>query len=440
MKPTPDKPMTDASNPPAANGTLRRRKAMLAVTLLVSLAALAYGIYYVLVLSHYEITDNAYVQATVVQITPQLPGTVSAVLADDTDRVKAGQVLVRLDPADALVALDQAKAQLAQAVREARMLYAGNSTLAAQITTREAEALRAKADLERSRAELDRAQADLRRAQDDAARREPLLASGAVAREEYDHARSQAQSFSGQVAAAQSAVQAAQSAIAAAQSGVVAARAQLVTNQVLTDGTPVERHPTVQRAAARVHEAQLAVQRAHLISPIDGQVARRAVQTGQRVAAGAPLMSVVALEQVWVDANFKESQLANLRIGQPVSLHADLYGKQVEYHGKVDGLGAGTGSAFALLPAQNASGNWIKVVQRLPVRIALERAEVVTHPLRVGLSMRVTVDVTNREGALLPAAQHAPAAAVAPVVPPDPARIASDELVRRIIAENMGTR
>ena len=201
-----------------------------------------------------------------------------------------------------------------------------------------------------------------------------------------------------------------------------------------------ERHPTVQRAAARVHEAQLAVQRAHLISPIDGQVARRAVQTGQRVAAGAPLMSVVALEQVWVDANFKESQLANLRIGQPVSLHADLYGKQVEYHGKVDGLGAGTGAAFALLPAQNASGNWIKVVQRLPVRIALERAEVVTHPLRVGLSMRVTVDVTNREGALLPAAQHAPAAAVAPVVPPDPARIASDELVRRIIAENMGTR
>jgi membrane fusion protein (multidrug efflux system) len=178
------------------------------------------------------------------------------------------------------------------------------------------------------------------------------------------------------------------------------------------------------------------VQRADLYAPAAGHIARRNVQIGQRVQAGAGLMSVVALEDVWVDANFKESQLKSLRLGQPVTLVADVYGKEVTYRGRIDGVGAGTGAAFALLPAQNASGNWIKVVQRLPVRIALERAEVAAHPLRVGLSMRVSVDVSRQDGPMLPKdPRPMPASAAAPE---DPARVAADLLVRRIIAENSG--
>lgn len=393
---------------PATNGNSRRTRAMLLVFSIVALGAVAYGVYYALVLSHFETTDNAYAQATVVQVTPQMAGTVTAVLADETDRVKAGQLLIRFDPADALVALDQAKAQLAQAVREVRGVYATNTTLTAQVAVRQAD--------------LERTQAELQRFQDDAARRAPLLASGAVAREEYDHAMAQARVLKGQVAAMQSAL--------------AAAGAQLAVNQVLTDGTTLERHPTVQRAAVRIYEAQLAVQRADLYAPAAGHIARRNVQIGQRVQAGAGLMSVVALEDVWVDANFKESQLKSLRLGQPVTLVADVYGKEVTYRGRIDGVGAGTGAAFALLPAQNASGNWIKVVQRLPVRIALERAEVAAHPLRVGLSMRVSVDVTRQDGPMLPKdPRPMPASAAAPE---DPARVAADLLVHRIIAENSG--
>ena len=392
-----------------AGSNSRRTRAMLMVTAVVTLAAIAYGVYYAMVLSRVETTDNAYAQATIVQITPQLAGTVTQVLADDTDLVKPGQALVRFDQADALVALDQARAQLAQTVRETRTLYAANATFDTQIASRQAE--------------LARVQSELRRVLDDAARREPLLASGAVAREEYDHALAQAQALRSQVQAAQSALE--------------TARAQLAANQVLTDGIPVDRHPAVQRAASRVHEAQLALHRAQLVAPIGGYVARRNVQVGQRVQAGTALMSVVALDQVWVDANFKEGQLKNLRIGQSVKLQADLYGSKVEYNGKVDGLGAGTGAAFALLPAQNASGNWIKVVQRLPVRITLDPAELAAHPLRVGLSMRVSVDITRQEGASLAQSQR-PAPAPPAAAPEDAARSAADALVRKIIAENRG--
>jgi membrane fusion protein (multidrug efflux system) len=189
--------------------------------------------------------------------------------------------------------------------------------------------------------------------------------------------------------------------VAAATAAVSAAREQLGSSQALTDGTTVDQHPNVLRAAAKVREAYLAFQRNELVAPVDGWIARRSVQLGQRVAAGAPLMSVINLQQAWVDANFKEGQLARLRIGQPVSLVADVYGEKVEYHGKIAGLGAGTGAAFALLPAQNATGNWIKVVQRVPVRIALDAQQVQAHPLRVGLSMLVDVDIQNQDGKLL---------------------------------------
>ncbi len=213
------------------------------------------------------------------------------------------------------------------------------------------------------------------------------MRTGAVGQEEFNHVTAQ--------------LAAAKSGVAAAQSAAEAAREQLASNQSLTENISVEQHPNVLRAAARVREAYLALSRAELVAPVDGYVARRSVQLGQRVQAGAPLLSVIALNEVWVDANFKEGQLRNLRIGQPVELEADVYGKKVDYHGTVEGLGAGTGAAFALLPAQNATGNWIKVVQRVPVRIALDPKEVAEHPLRVGLSMDARVDVSNTDGRVL---------------------------------------
>lgn len=402
--PTPD-------NKPAAapaTGNPARRKALGAVAAAVALGAVGYGAYWALVLNHYESTDNAYVQGNVVQLTPQVGGTVVAINADDTDHVKAGQLLVKLDPADAQVALDQAEAQLAQTVREVRTLYANNGTLKAQIASREAD--------------LARAQSEVARAQDDVSRRSPLLASGAVGKEEFSHATAQ--------------LAAVKSSAAAAESALAAAREQLAANQVLTEGTSVEQHPNVQRAAARVREAYLALKRADLLAPVDGFVAKRSVQLGQRVQAGAPLLSVISLSQLWIEANFKESQLRNLRIGQPVELQADVYGKKTVYHGRVEGLGAGTGAAFALLPAQNATGNWIKVVQRVPVRIALDAKELSQHPLRVGLSMEARVDVSKTDGAMLADGSRASAKAETRVFEQD--QRAADSEVRRIIVANGG--
>ena len=390
----------------APQGNPARKRALTAMAAAVAVAGIAYGAYWALVLNHYESTDNAYVQGNVVQLTPQVGGTVVAINADDTDHVKAGQLLVRLDPADAQVALDQAEAQLAQTVREVRTLYANNSTLKAQIALREAD--------------LARAQSEVARAQDDVSRRAPLVATGAVGKEEFNHSSSQ--------------LTAAKSSVVAAQSAVLAAREQLSSNQTLTDGIAVEQHPNVLRASARVREAYLALHRADLLAPVDGFVAKRSVQLGQRVQAGAPLMSVIALNQVWVEANFKESQLKNLRLDQPVTLEADVYGKKVEYRGTIEGLGAGTGAAFALLPAQNATGNWIKVVQRVPVRIKLDAKELVEHPLRVGLSMDAKVDIRNTDGRML--ADGSRASTVAQTSVFDQNNSAADAEVRKIIVAN----
>jgi len=393
-----------ASPVPAAK---RRRRLWLgAVAAAVAVAAGAYGAYYAAVSSHYESTDNAYVQGNLVQITPQVGGTVVAIGADDTDFVKAGQPLVRLDPIDAQVALDQAEAQLAQTVREVRSLYASNGTLAAQINLRQAD--------------VAKAQSDAAKAEDDLQRRAALTSSGAVGQEEFNHASAQ--------------LTAARSAVAGAQAALAAAREQLATNQALTDNTTAETHPSVQRAAARVREAYIALHRTILPAPVDGYVAKRGVQVGQKINAGAPLMAVVPLDGVWVDANFKEGQLRKLRIGQPVVLEADVYGRKVAYHGTVEGLGAGTGSAFSLLPAQNATGNWIKIVQRVAVRIALQPDELAAHPLRVGLSMDVSVDVHELGGRTLADAPRAKPVASTDVFD-DLQRTADDE-VRRIIAGN----
>ncbi len=395
-----------APAPAARNG--KRRRALAGIAAVVVLAGGAWGLYEWLVASHYEGTDNAYVQGNVIQITPQIGGTVMAIMADDTDFVKAGQPLVRLDPADARVALEQADAALAQAVRQVRTLYANNGTLAAQVSLRQADVVRA--------------QSDIARAQDDLQRRRALSGNGAVSKEELNHAETQLAN--------------ARSALAAAQAGVTAAREQLASNQSLTEGVGVEQSPGVLAAAARVREAYLATRRTELPAPVDGYVARRTVQLGQRVAAGTPLMSVVPLNQVWVDANFKEVQLRRIRLGQPVKLTADVYGKKVEYDGRVEGLGVGTGAAFALLPAQNATGNWIKVVQRVPVRIALQPDQLQANPLRVGLSMDATVDVTQQDGKMLADAPRAAPLAQTQVY--SEIDSGAEAEVQRIIAANLG--
>jgi membrane fusion protein (multidrug efflux system) len=386
----------------------RRRTALLTIGGVVVIAAAVGAGYWSLVLNHFENTDNAYVQGNLVQITPQVGGTVLAIYADDTDHVKAGQPLVRLDAADAEVALDQAKAQLAQAVREVRGMFANNATLSAQISLRESEVARAKSDLAR--------------AQEDVDRRAPLVATGAVGKEEFDHANSQ--------------LAAARSVLASAQAAQLGANQQLGTNRTMTDGIDIAQHPNVLRAAARVREAWLALARAALPAPVDGVVAKRSVQVGQRVAAGAPLMTLVPMTDLWVDANFKEGQLRKLRIGQPAMLTADVYGSKVEYSGTVSGLGAGTGSAFSLLPAQNATGNWIKVVQRVPVRIALDPKQLAEHPLRLGLSMEVQVDVGRQDGKLL--ADGARTAPVAQTAVFDHLNADADAEVQRIVKANLG--
>ena len=358
---------------PVAATSSPRKKWLFRLTGLVVVLGAAYGIYDWMVNSHFEETDNAYVQGNIVQIAPQTAGTVQSIMADDTDYVKEGQIMVRLDPADAKVAFEQAKANLAQAVRQVRTLYVNNGSYTAQIAQRQAEVSKAKNDLAR--------------AQNDLKRRQALTGNGAVSKEELSHAQSQ--------------VDAAQAAVTAAQAAVSTAREQLASNQSLTEGISVNEHPNVQAAAAKVREAYLAMQRVELVSPVSGVVGKRSVQVGQRVAPGTPLMAVIPMNQLWVEANFKENQLRNLRLGQPVKMTADLYGKKVEYTGTVEGLGVGTGSAFSLLPAQNATGNWIKVVQRVPVRIALDPKQLEAHPLRVGLSMLVDVDIQNQDGKLL---------------------------------------
>jgi membrane fusion protein (multidrug efflux system) len=321
------------------------------------LAGLAWGVYWYLYDRWYESTDNAYVGGNVVQVTPQVAGTVTEVNADDTQHVKAGAVLIRLDPRDAEVAVQQAEADLAQVTRQVGTLYDNNDQYAAAVAAREAE---------------------LARAKDDLGRRE--LAGGAVSREELDHARE---------------------AVRSAAAALASARAQLASNHTLIGGTQASANPNVAQAEARLRSARLNLDRTTIAAPLEGYIAQRAVQIGQRVAPGSVLMAVVPLEQVWVDANFTEKRLRRVRAGMKVELTSDFYGSGVVYHGSVAGFSPGTGSAFAMLPAQNATGNWIKVVQRLPVRIQLDSKELQEHPLRVGLSMQATIDLHDEGGAAL---------------------------------------
>ncbi|TXH03051.1 MAG: HlyD family efflux transporter periplasmic adaptor subunit [Nevskiaceae bacterium] len=345
--------------PQAANGNGKRQQLLLIIGGVFLLAGLVWLLLWLFVFSQRETTDDAYVGGNLVAISAQMPGTVIAVLADDTQLVKAGQVLVKLDPTDAAVNLAKARSALAQTVRQARQLVEIAAQNDAAVTSRKLE--------------LDRAQADL-------ARREPLLSAHAIAPEEVNHARE---------------------AVATARAAYELAQRQAAAAHALVDGAPLEENPAVLQAKAAYRDAWIGVHRGAILSPVTGYVAQRGVQVGQHVQPGQALMSVIPLHEVWIDANFKEVQLAHIRIGQPAEIDTDAYGSSVVFHGKVAGLGAGTGSAFALLPPQNASGNWIKVVQRVPVRIALDAKELDEHPLRIGLSSNVKVDTTDRTGAVL---------------------------------------
>lgn len=364
-----------------------RKRALRMVAGLFGLAAISFAAYWALHGRFYVSTDNAYVGGNLVQIAPQVSGSVSAVLADDTDFVRAGQPLVRLDDADARVALQAAEAALADAVRGVRGLYLGENQSAAQVSQR-------RADIERVRYQAEQAQIALQQARDEYARREKLQRDKFISPEALQAAKTALQN-------AEAAQLAARAAVTEAESGLEQAQQQRAGAQALVDNTSLEGHPRVAAAAAKVRDAWLALARTTIVAPVSGHIAKRTVQVGARVAAGAPMMTIVPPDQMWVEANFKETELADVRIGQPVTLKSDLYGSSVQFEGHVVGLASGTGGVFSVLPAQNASGNWIKIVQRVPVRIALNPAETADHPLRVGLSMHATLDTHSRNGEVL---------------------------------------
>jgi membrane fusion protein, multidrug efflux system len=345
------------TSPSVAQSTQRQRRTwLITLTVTVVATALLIGLWWLRYARFYQSTDDSYVAGNLVNVMPQVSGTVVSIAAEETDLVHAGQELVRLDATDARVALQDAEQQLARTVRQTRTVFATRDELTAVVSQR---------------------RADLARAQADYDRRRNLTASGAVSAEELGHTRD---------------------ALRAARDALTAAQQSLAASTALVGRTGIADNPDVQAAATQVERAWLALQRTSVRSPVTGYIARRSVQLGERIAPGAALMAVVPLEQVWVEANFKEVQLERMRIGQPVRVVSDLYGGQVVYHGMVAGLGMGTGAAFALLPAQNATGNWIKVVQRVPVRITLDTKELEAHPLRIGLSTRARVEVRETSG------------------------------------------
>ncbi|MEE9657035.1 multidrug efflux MFS transporter periplasmic adaptor subunit EmrA [Kluyvera ascorbata] len=342
-----------------ANKKGKRKRALILLTLFFVIIAVAYGSYWFLVLRHYEETDDAYVAGNQVQIMSQVSGSVTKVWADNTDYIKQGDVLVTLDQTDAQQAFEKAQTQLASSVRQMRQLMINNKQLQANIDIRKTTLAQAQTDLNR---------------------RIPLGNANLIGREELQHAKD---------------------AVTSAQAALDVAIQQYNANQAMILGTKLEDQPTVRQAATEVRNAWLALQRTKIVSPMSGYVSRRSVQPGAQISPTTPLMAVVPASNLWVDANFKETQLAHMRIGQPVTVVSDIYGDDVKYTGKVVGLDMGTGSAFSLLPAQNATGNWIKVVQRLPVRIELDEKQLEQHPLRIGLSTLVKVDTSNRDGQML---------------------------------------
>ncbi|HEY4212058.1 MAG TPA: efflux RND transporter periplasmic adaptor subunit [Steroidobacteraceae bacterium] len=389
--------MDDVTKPAPATqtgGIMQRRRGRWLVFatvgfLVIALVATGYWFFYS---RYYQDTDDAYVAGDLVTVMPQVAGTVISIAADETDFVQAGQELVRLDDSDTTIALRESEAQLARSVRQVHTVFANRDQLEAVVAQR---------------------RSDLNKAQQDVDRRKSLVESGAVSIEELAHVRD---------------------ALSGARDALTAAQKNLAASLALLGQTAVADNPEVQASAAAVKRAYLAQKRTSIRAPVTGYVARRTVQLGERIAPGTALLSIVPLERVRVDANFKEVQLTNMRIGQHAHVIADMYGGHVEFDGRIEGLGMGTGAAFALLPAQNATGNWIKVVQRVPVRIALDPKQLEQHPLRIGLSTRVQVDVRDEAGEQLVRTPRAKPVLETDVYAVDQREI--DATIARIIADN----
>ena len=384
---------TQAQDNAQDTGNPRKRKVMLLVlAVVVALAGAGVWAYHEFIGRWSESTDDAYVNGNVVEITPLVTGTVVSIGADDGDLVHEGQVLINFDPNDAEVGLQSAKANLARTVRQVRGLYSNVDGMKAQVNAQQAE---------------------VQKAQDNFNRRKNLAAGGAISQEELSHARDD---------------------LTSAQNALANAKQQLKTTSALVDDPVVSSLPDVMAAAAQLRQAYLTNARSTLIAPVTGYVAKRTVQLGQRVQPGTALMAVIPLDQLWIDANFKETQLRDMRIGQPVEIESDIYGSDVKFSGTIDSLGAGTGSAFALLPAQNATGNWIKIVQRVPVRIHVNAEELAKHPLRVGLSTNVEVNLHDQSGPVL--AQQPPQKASFSTNVYDRQLAEADAMITQLIHDN----
>jgi membrane fusion protein (multidrug efflux system) len=385
-----------AASPSAEAPKKSNRSLLLRVlAVVVVLGVIAWALWYYFDGRWYQSTDDAYVDGNVVQITPQIAGTVVSIGADDGDLVHAGEMLVKFDPSDADVRLSEAQANLASTVRKVRGLYSSVNGAQADVAARRIAVAKARADYDR---------------------RVALAKTGAISAEELSHARD---------------------ALASAESGLIASQQQYQTSKVLVDDTVVASQPDVKAAAAKLRAAYLDDARTVLVAPVDGYVAKRSVQLGQRVLPGTPLMAVVPLHGVWVDANFKETQLTHMRIGQPVEIDSDVYGSAVQYKGKVESLGIGTGSAFSLLPAQNATGNWIKIVQRIPVRVVFtDPKKLDKYPLRLGMSLNVEVNLHDSSGPTL--AQTSPTKPVFSTDIYQQQLVKADAAIKQIIHANMG--
>jgi membrane fusion protein, multidrug efflux system len=384
---------TPAQPAPAAASTTASRRPLILVALVV-LAIAAWGLYYLFIGRNHVSTDDAYVNGNLVRLTPQVAGTVIAINTDETQFVRRGEVLVQLDPRDSQVALAQAKANLGQTVRDVAQLFAEETRDAAAVQTQRVQLAQANEDVERDH---------------------PLIAVHGVSQETLQHE---------------------QNTVRSARAALEQAEATLAITRAAIAGTTPETHPRVLQAEAALRTAWLAAARTKVVAPVSGYVVRRSVQLGQQVTPTTEMLAVVPVDSMWIDANFKENQLSGLRIGQPVRVSVDMYGSRVHYRGRVLGLTAGTGSALAVLPAQNATGNWIKIVQRLPVRIGLEPQELEAHPLFLGLSADIHVDVTDQRGAALSKQPAWPAELNTNVYADQDAGV--DAAISEILAANLG--
>ena len=385
----------EAQSPqPSASKKKKRKSVLIVLALIFVLIGIAWGVYWFLVLRHFQETDDAYVAGNQVQVMAQVSGSVNKVWFEDTDFVKKGDVLVSLDKTDAEQTFEKAQTALATSVRQTHQLMINGKQYQASITLQQTALAQAEADLKR---------------------REPLGAANLIGREELQHARD---------------------AVATAKAQLDVAIQQYNANQAMILNTSLENQPAVQQSAAELRDAWLALQRTEIRSPMDGFISRRSVQVGSQISTSTPLLAVVPATNLWVDANFKETQLAGVRIGQPATVVADIYGDEVVYQGKVVGLDMGTGSAFSLLPAQNATGNWIKVVQRLPVRIELNQDDIARHPLRIGLSTLVKIDTTSKEGSALATSARQQAAYSSNALAIDLAPV--NQLITDIVRANAG--